>query len=131
MLSRRSLAAFAFYLLAGAPLVFAQGAGPLSEAELAGLVRTVNTAEMTWKSQNGTYADLQELAKNKLFADRKISLSSKDPDTATIQDYQMRIVVASDRQKYMMELTRANGCGPAMFSSETAIIYRAKALGCE
>ena len=128
----RCLRILVFCLVVGGALVLsAEDPTPVSEAGVAGIIRRVNTAQVNWKAKHGTYADLWDLAKNKLLADSKVPLNIKEHDTATIWDYELRVVVPSDRHHYMTALTKENGCGVAMFSSESAVIYRAKALGCE
>ena len=130
MLTRR-LAAFAFSLVLGAALtLFAQNLAPISESGLGGVIRSVNTAQATWKSKHGTYAKLKDLAQDGPLAELK-ALKIGDGDTATIEGYQVRVVVSSDRDHYMTALTKENDCGVAMFSSESGVIYRAKAFGCD
>jgi hypothetical protein len=129
---RRRLAAFAFSLVLGAAVtLFAQNLASISESELSGVIRSVNTAQATWKSKHGTYTKLQDLGQEEPLAHLKVPLKIRDGDTATIEDYQVRVVVSSDRDRYMTSLTKEDGCGVAMFSNESGVIYRAKAFGCE
>jgi len=79
----------------------------------------------------GTYASLRDLAGDESLVARKNTLNIKDGDSPTIGDYELRVVVSSDGHHYLTSLTKENGCGVAVFSTEHAFIYEATALGCQ
>lgn len=101
----------------------------LSEADAFGLVRTVNTAQAMSLMKDRAYPSLHELVQGGSL--QRFGPVMNGADSATIKDYQLTVIVSHDRQHYSAALIPANSCGLAIFSSDRAVIYRAKALGCE
>ncbi len=128
----RPLLVLLFSLCLGAgSLSSAQKPVALSEFELKGLIRAVVTAQANCFLKLGIYASLRDLAGDESLAARKNMLNIKDADFSTFGDYELRVVVSSDGHHYLTSLTKENGCGVAIFSTEHAVIYEATALGCQ
>lgn len=112
---------------------FAQKKTSLSEADLAGLIRAVNTAQLNWLAKHGTYGSLRDLSTDKLLTARgaRSELQIRRDDLATVGGYELRIVVDSEGRYYFALLIPEQGCGAVLFSTEAGVIYRGKAMGCE
>ena len=105
----------------------------LSEKEAFRLVRTINTVEATAFLQNHRYIPFQEVVQDKIFQGRQEQFNIENPDatSGTIKNYTVSILASSDGKHYAVQLSSAEqGCHPALFSNDSAIIYTAKAIDC-
>lgn len=108
----------------------------LTNDEAMRLVRRINTAEATAllaKDGSHQYASLSKLlesATGQKYVNTPVNQT--DETSGTLKGYAVSLLVSPDGHRYSLELIPANPkeCGAAFFSSEAAVIYIAKALGC-
>ena len=129
-------------VLGTAAVLFAQmkagsNASVLSKAEALRLVRTIATAEAEKKNlENRGYASLQDLATPRFLSGylggktQGAGLKLSGPDSATVGNYTLSIVVSPDGQHFQLSLVPASDCGDAFFTSDSFLIYEGKALDC-
>ena len=118
--------------IAVAPILSAQQmSSQLSEDQAVGLMRTINTAQMGWFSRHQTFANLSDLEQDKLLSECEEILNSTGIDSASVEGYELKVLVPFDGRHYSTSLTPAHGCGVAMFSTDQGVIFRATALGCQ
>jgi hypothetical protein len=104
---------------------------PSQGVNVAGIIRTVNTAQAEWLAGHGSYASLHDLVRDKSWQKGQITLEEVDASSAKLGDYQLTVIVSPDGHRYSASVLRPTGCGVAMFSSESGVIYQATALGCD
>ncbi len=124
------LAALARLGFARAPEV----AGPGTDV-LLGAVRTMNTFEVMYSSENGRYASREELL---AFLEQKgvllkIKMNLRDPEP-----YQLTVTTSNDGKHYQIGLKRladpnekGTRCKTAVFSDDAGVIFIGSALDCE
>lgn len=129
-------------------------ADQLSESEVLGLMRTINTAQVKsgvlcvnsvceepsgprFSGANSSidhYQSLDELVSRIRHVNSSEpwmpTLQIIDSSEGTLKDYKVSVVVSPDRQHYVAQLIKSSDCGLALFSNETGVIYTATALGC-
>jgi hypothetical protein len=129
-------------------------ADQLSENEVLGLMRTINTAQVVSgflcvnsvceepsgpgfsqpDSSIDHYQSLDELVSRIRHVNSseawQPTLQIIDSSAGRLKDYKVSVVVSPDRRHYVAQLIRSSDCGLALFSNETGVIYTATALGC-
>ena len=105
-------------------------ASHLAEDQMAGIVRTINACQMSWAARYKGFATLRDLKHGKYLNECGVTINYDGSDSATVEDYDLRIIVSADGRHYSTSLTPTTGCGISMFSNELGIIYRATAFGC-
>jgi hypothetical protein len=109
-------------------------ADELSEFEVLGLMRTINTLQAgAFQDTRHQYLSLDELVSQRYRNNHEQWLTTVqllDSSTGTLKNYTVSIVVSSDRQHYVAQLISSSGCALALFSNESGIIYTARGLGC-
>jgi hypothetical protein len=53
----------------------------------------------------------------------QIDIEQHGIDSASVEDYELKVLVSSDGKHYSTSLTPANGCGVAMFSTDQGVIF--------
>jgi hypothetical protein len=109
-------------------------ADQLSEREVFGLMRTINTAQAeAFFDSRHQYLSLDELVSRRHVNSSELwlpALSLRDSSAGTLKNYSVSVVVSTDGQHYVSEMISSSSCGLALFSNESGIIYTATALGC-
>lgn len=127
-------------------------ADQLSESEVLGLMRTINTAQVksgflcvnsVCEEPSGPrdqtavsdhYQSLDELVSRIRHVNSSEpwmpTLQIIDSSEGTLKGYKVSVVVSPDRQHYVAQLIKSSDCGLALFSNETGFIYTATTLGC-
>jgi hypothetical protein len=95
-------------------------------AEGLALARMLNNAQV--QHRDG-YAPLAELLKKPMLA-RYAGQIVLNGDEAAFNGYRVSLILTGDRRRYQIAIVPENGCEPAWFTSERALIYRGHALGC-
>jgi hypothetical protein len=101
----------------------------LSPDKAVGFLRTVGSAEATYKAKNGKFASLQELiqAQYLLLADGSV----KDDNSGTLKNYNVSIVASADGQHFHASMIDHSACeGSALFVDDTYVIFTGKPIGC-
>lgn len=117
-----------------------QESAALTEREGLTLVRTINTAEVTYlmKTKSG-FVSLDKLLASSLLGGKGqpgypnfgAEIQLADETSGTIRDYKLSVIASADGKHYSVDLAPQKGCATAFFSNDAAIIFPAKALGCE
>jgi len=101
----------------------------LSSDKAIGFLRTVGSAEATYKAKNGVYASLQELVKAQY-----LTLSDgliKDDNTGTFKNYKISIISSVDGQHFHASIIDQSACaGSALFVDDSYVIFTGKPIGC-
>lgn len=114
-------------------------ADQLSEREVLGLMRAINTAQVEASSDAASfdprpqYLSLDELVTRRHYNSSALwlpTLQLVDSSAGTLKNYHVSVVVSLDRRHYVAQLTGSSGCALALFSNESAVIYTARGLGC-
>ena len=109
----------------------------LSEWEVVGLMRTINTAQAEASSDSDLrhqYLSLDELVARRHYNSSELwlpTLQMVDSSTGTLKNYRVSVVVSPDRQHYVAQLINSSDCGLAVFSNESVLIYTARILDCK
>ena len=127
-------------------------ADQLSESEVLGLMRTINTAQVksgflcvnsvceepSGPRFNGPDSSIDHYQSLDELVSRIRHVNSSEPwmptlqiidsSEGTLKDYKVSVVVSPDRQHYVAQLIKSSDCGLALFSNETGVIYTATAL---
>jgi len=104
-------------------------------AKLINAIRLLNTHEVSYKHENGRYADRDQM----LALLRLKGLLSKSPiDLESPQPYELTITTTSDGMHYQMTLQRPSDmndkstwCKTAAFSDDRGVIFLGQAIDCE
>ncbi len=145
------------YLVGGTPLRLrpqTDHASPdqLSAKEAVDFLRTINTAELEFSIKKNRYVCLDELTQHRFLqgfsqvaepASDKVrspdarqnsnagSLVKTDSSSGTLRNYKIFVVASADGKHYQAGIVPTeSGCGWAVFSNESGVIYPAMALGC-
>ncbi len=107
-------------------------ADKISRGEALGLVRTINNVEAEIFAQKHQYIPLDAALRDRRFQEHPdlAAVTLKDAHSGTIKDYSEAVIPSADGQHYVIELFPSSGCGPALFSNESGVIYEATPLGC-
>jgi len=108
---------------------FQESKDQLSEKQALALMRTIGSTEATLKYRDSAYGSLQDVIKLDHLG-RNFPMVSIDSSSATIKNYRISVVTATDGQHFQVSLHPAAGCGISFFSSEMGVIYQGNALGC-
>jgi hypothetical protein len=103
--------------------------------ELLSALRTLNTAEVSYRNETGRFAHREEM----LAFLRKEGVSSQSPiDFENPKPYELAITTSPDGMHYQITLKRASDmndkstwCKTAAFSDEAGVIFLGSALDCE
>jgi len=98
-------------------------------------VRTINTAQVSYRDETGKYAPREEM----LTYLRKQGVLSLVPiDLENPKPYELALTTSSDGLHYQIALKPSydmndwrKGCKTALFSDEAGVIFFGTALGCE
>jgi hypothetical protein len=108
----------------------------LTADEAMSLVRRINTAEATVlsnKDGSHQYASIFKLLQSATGQKYlNMPVNQTDETSGTLKGYAVSLLVSPDGHRYSLELIPASPkeCGAAFFSTEAAVIYIGKALGC-
>ncbi len=103
----------------------------LSQKGALALIRAVNTSEASVFAAKRQYGPLEALLSRGAFLGHQSAPTATDSVTASLKEnYRLSVVASADGQHYAIQLVPTAGCAVAFFSSETAVIYTASALGC-
>jgi hypothetical protein len=103
--------------------------------KLVGVLRTLNTAEYSYRGETGRFADRDEML---AFLRKKGDWSRSPIDLENPNPYELAITTSQDGTHYQITLKRASDmndkstwCKPAAFSDDIGVIFLGSALGCE
>jgi hypothetical protein len=102
----------------------------LSSSDALQLMRIIGTVEATSYSSEGRYIPLQGIPEHRSVRKNLINISLNDSYSGTIKNYKVSVVVATDGKHFEAALVPSEGCGPALFSDESSLIYQGQVLGC-
>jgi hypothetical protein len=93
------------------------------------VVRTLNTAQVTYAAKHNRFGTLKELVDSGVFKEsaQTLQLNLNDPEHFLAN---ADVKILSDGKGYQIMLKPHEKCAPTMFSSESGVIYVGKALGC-
>ncbi len=109
------------------------GTGGITKFQAFALVRSANTGEAEGFGKEHRYVPLEVLLRTRFFEGRTDipPVRPTDGTAAEVGNYRLLVVVSPGAQHYAVQLVPASGgCGPALFSNESGIIYPGTALGC-
>jgi len=124
---------------------YGAGKRSLSEREALQMMRAINTIEASFFMTKQGYQAMDELlrhsptpadgASNQEPSNIEVPagelLASIDSSSATVKGNKLSVIASSDRKHYFVGIAPvAGGCSRVFFSSESGIIYSAKAIGC-
>jgi hypothetical protein len=105
----------------------------LTESEASRLAREINTAEASLfmaKEGNHQYVSLAQLLESPVAKKHiEIPIALNDAASGEARGYLLSLIASADGKHYLLEVA-PHECGPAFFSSDAAVVYPAKALGC-
>jgi hypothetical protein len=133
VLSFLAIVAACLLLGATAPATGAQQATDgLSETEVLGLVRRINTAEANVSLARQPYATLRALSEQKILrtADGSSLITLLDDNRGRVKDYSVLLLISADGLHYAVSVVPQTGCSLAAFSNEHGVIYTGQPLGC-
>ena len=103
--------------------------------KLVNAIRLLNTHEVSYKHENGRYADRDQML---AFLRQKGLLSKSPIDLENPTPYELAITTASDGTHYQITLQRLSDmndkgtwCKRAAFSDEKGVIFLGQAIDCE
>ncbi len=119
--------------VASAPLVKAQ---PKSSTEqLVNAVQLINTEEVSYKHDNGRFADREQMLN---YLRHRNRLSSSPIDLEDGKRYELAITMSADGKHYQLTLKpvfdvkdKTTWCKRAAFSDDAGVIFLGSALDCE
>jgi hypothetical protein len=98
-------------------------------------VRTLNTYEVSFRRDNGRFANREEIL---TFLQQKGVLSRTATDLVNLKPYELAITTTQNGQHYQITLKRPSDmndtgtwCKTAAFSDDSGMIFLGAALGCE
>lgn len=111
------------------------GKTEITMEKLVGVLRTLNTAEYSYKHQTGRFAHREEML---TFLRTKGDLSRLPIDLENPAPYALAITTSPDGLNYQITLQRpadmndkTTWCKTALFSDERGVIFLGSALDCE
>jgi hypothetical protein len=112
------------------------GQTEVSTEELLGVVRTLNTAEVSYREENGRYATREEML---IFLRKPVASLIPSPiDFRIPKLYELALNTSPDGMHYQITLKRPSDmndkstwCKTAAFSDEAGVIFLGTAFGCE
>jgi hypothetical protein len=103
--------------------------------KLVNVLRTLNTAEYSYRGEIGRFADRDEML---AFLRKRGDLSRSSIDLENPNPYELAITTSQDGTHYQITLKRASDmndkntwCKTAAFSDDRGVIFLGLALGCE
>ena len=103
--------------------------------KLVNAIRLLNTHEVSYKHENGRYADRDQML---AFLRQKGFLSKSPIDLESPAPYELAITTALDGTHYQITLQRPSDmndkntwCKTAAFSDDRGVIFLGQAIGCE
>lgn len=102
----------------------------LPPADTLKLIRMLGTTEADAFSSEARYLSLERILQHRLLRSSEHAIKLSDSTTGVVKDYQISIVVSADGKHFGIALVPHSGCGPALFSDESALIYQGAVLGC-
>ena len=103
--------------------------------KLVNAIRLLNTHEVSYKQENGRYADRDQML---TFLHQKGLLSKSPIDLENPNPYELAITTTSDGTHYQITLQRPSDmndkstwCKTAAFSDEKGVIFLGQAIDCE
>jgi hypothetical protein len=107
----------------------------VSTEKLVNVLRSLNTAEYSYRGETGRFADRDEML---AFLRKKGDLSRSPIDLANPNPYELAITTSQDRTHYQITLQRPSDmndkstwCKAAVFSDDRGVIFLGLALGCD
>jgi hypothetical protein len=134
---------FTLVVLFSVPLVGAADtpSGSLQEKKsiAVNFIRLINTAEMNYRHDHGTYATFADLVKSSLlektaarfemFAPAYKQMNSES-ESEPLPGLSFGLVIAADGAKYKLSAQEKQKCGFAFFSDEGGLIFEGKVIDC-
>jgi len=103
--------------------------------KLVGVLRTLNTAEYSYRGANGRFADRDQMLG---FLRQKDLLSRSSIDLENPKPYELAITTTSDGTHYQITLQRPSDmhdkstwCKTAAFSDDRGVIFLGQAIDCD
>ena len=103
--------------------------------KLVGAIRVLNTYEVSYKDENGRYADRGQML---AFLRQKGLLNKSSIDLENPTPYELAITTTSDGTRYQITLQRPSDmndkstwCKTAAFSDDKGVIFLGQAMDCE
>lgn len=122
-------------LFAGSTLRQVSAQPEISTGKLVNAIRLLNTHEVSYKNENGRYADRDQML---AFLRQKGFLSKSAVDLENPTPYELAITTTSDGMHYQITLQRPSDmnekstwCKTAAFSDEKGVIFLGQAIDCE
>ena len=107
----------------------------IPKAKLVGVLRTLSTAEYSYRQETGRFAYLEEIL---TFLRKKDTLSRSPIDLENPKPYELTITTSPDGMHYQITLQRPSDmndkttwCKTAAFSDDRGVIFLGSAIGCE
>ena len=135
-MKRDYLALFCGLLVVTAVAISPQvnGQTEIPTEKLVGALRTLNTAEYSYRGETGRFAHLEEML---AFLRRKGDLSRSPIDFENPKPYELSITTSPDGMHYQITLKRTSDmkdkstwCKTAIFSDDAGVIFLGSALDC-
>lgn len=111
------------------------GPSEVPTQNLVGAVRTINTAEVLYKHENGRFASRDEIL---AFLPQKGFSSKASIDLENPKPYELAVTTSPDGMHYQITLQwpsdlndKSTWCKTAAFSSERGVIFLGVAIDCE
>ena len=104
--------------------------GELSSSDALRTMRAIDTAEANGFHSESNYLSLDQLVRQRLVSADKLGLVLSDSSSATMKNYKVSVVVSTDGKHFAAALVPNDGCGTALFSDESYLIYEGRVLGC-
>lgn len=116
----------------------------LSQEEALKLVRVIITAEAELPLTKKPYVSLEELLQTRLFQKgigstfqflekknwSQTQINLIDSTSGSLNNCYLSVIASADGNHYQVRLAPEQGCDVALFSNETAVIYKGRGLGC-
>jgi hypothetical protein len=133
-----SFALFGISISLGAALRHSDERPEVSPQKLVSALRTVTTAEHSYRQANGKFSDLQSLLAFSKKEEQQGRLTQPPVDLESLSPYVIEITTSSDGMHYQIILKRpaetndkTTWCKPAAFSDDKGIIFLGQAIGCD
>jgi hypothetical protein len=102
----------------------------LSSSDGLRIMRALDTAEASAFNSEPKYLSLEQLVRQRLIPGDKMGLTLNDSSSGMIKNYKVSVVVTADGKHFAAALVPSDGCGAALFSDESDLIYEGRVLGC-
>jgi len=101
--------------------------GQMSANQAVGYLRTIGSAEATYKSKYGIYGSLQEIVNAQYLG--LSGGSMKDDNSGLVKGYRVSIVPSADGQHFHASIILQSACDGALFTDDNFVIFQGKPIG--